>query len=135
MINHILKTKKKVEKWSIKPSNKCNFCQSVDTIEHHLYQWENSKIIWDKLGNWFLINIQLKLNLKECKILHPHSPAAHLVLINFYILMTKCYIYKQRSDNKELYFIELLRTIKYKIKIYIKAIMWMAKWINPGKTC
>ena len=79
IINWILNTNKKLEKWFIKPSNKCNFCHSVDTIEHHLYQCENSKIIWDKLENWLLINIQLKLNLKECKILFgiPHSPTAH----------------------------------------------------------
>ena len=68
-----------------------------------------------------MTNIQLKLNLKECEILFgiPHSPTAHLDLINFVILMTKWYINKQRSENKELYFIELLQTIKYKIKTYI----------------
>ena len=121
IINRVLNTNEKLEKWSIKPSNKCNFCHSVDTIEHHLYQCKNSKIIWDKLENWLLTNIQLKLNLKECEILFgiPHSPTAHLDLINFVILMTKWYINKQRSENKELYFIELLQTIKYKIKTYI----------------
>ena len=123
IINRILNTNEKLEKWSIKPNNKCNFCQSVDTIEHHLFQCKNSKLIWDKLENWLLKNIQLKLNLKECEILFgiPHTPTAHLELINFVILMTKWYINKQRSDNKELYFIELLKTIKYKIKSHILA--------------
>ena len=104
-------------------SNKCNFCQSVDTLEHHLYQCKNSKIIWDKLEKWLLKNIQLKLNLKECEILFgiPHTPTPYLDLINFVILMTKWYINKQRSDNKDLYFIELLETIKCKIKTHILA--------------
>ena len=97
------------------------FRQSVDTIEHPIFQCKNSKIICDKLENWLLKNIQLKLNLKECEILVviPNTPTAHLELINFVILMTKWYINKQRSDNKELYFIELLKTIKDKIKSHI----------------
>ena len=123
IINRILNTNEKLQKWSIKPNNICNFCQSIDTIEHHLYQCKNSKTIWDKLENWLLTNIQLKLNLKECEILFgiPNTPTAHLELMNFVILMTKWYINKQRSDNKELYFIELLKTIKGKIKSHILA--------------
>ena len=36
IIYQILKTKEKLEKWSIKRSNKCNFCLKIDTIGHHL---------------------------------------------------------------------------------------------------
>ena len=51
IINHILNTNEKLEKWAIKQSNNCNFCQSIDTFEHHLYQCQASKIIWGKLEN------------------------------------------------------------------------------------
>ena len=67
---------------------------------------KNSKIIWDKLENWLLTNIHLKLNLKECEIIFgfPNTPTAHLELINFVILMTKWYINKQRAfSNRALY--------------------------------
>ena len=123
IINRILNTNEKLEKWSIKPSNKCNFCPAVDTIEHHLYQCDESKTIWLKLENWLFQIIEIKLNLKECEILFgiPHACNEHLELINFVIIMTKWYINKQRSECNPLYFIELLNIIKIKIKVLILA--------------
>ena len=63
----------------------------------------------------------------------PHSPTQHLDLINFVILMTKWYINKQRSEDKELYFIELLQTIKYKIKTYIIGNNMNDRMNKPGQ--
>ena len=63
------------------------------------------------------------LNLKECEILFgiPIAQNEHLELINFVIIMTKWYINNRRSDNKPLYFIELINIIKGKIKTMILA--------------
>ena len=123
IINRILNTNEKLEKWAIKPSNKCNFCQSIDTLEHHLYQCQASKIIWGKVENWLFGCIEIKLNLRECEILFgiPNASDKYLELINFVIIMTKWYINNQRSENKLLYFFELLNIIKGKIKILILA--------------
>ena len=111
-------TNEKLHKWSIKQTNQCNFCQATDTIEHHLDSCKGSNIIWNQLENWLLDCIEIKLNLKECEIIFgiPNAPNEHLELINFVIIMTKWYINNQRSENKPLYFIELINIIKGKIK-------------------
>ena len=118
IINRILNTNEKLHKWSIKQTNQCNFCQATDTIEHHLYSCKDSNTIWNQLENWLLDCIEIKLNLKECEILFgiPNAPNEHLELINFVIIMTKWYINNRRSENKPLYFIELINMIKGKIK-------------------
>ena len=123
IINRILNTNEKLHKWSIKQTNQCNFCHATDTIEHHLYSCKDSKTIWDKVENWLLDCIEIKLNLKECEILFgiPNAQNEHLELINFVIIMTKWYINNRRSDNKPLYFIELINIIKGKIKTMILA--------------
>ena len=51
----------------------------------------------------------------------PHAVHKDLKLINFVILLAKWYINKQRSDEKPLFFIELLNIIKTKVKILIVA--------------
>ena len=37
IINQILNTNKKLHTWKIEQSNKCDYFQSIDTIEHHLF--------------------------------------------------------------------------------------------------
>ena len=121
IINRILNTNEKLEKWSIKLSNKCNYCQAIDTIEHHLYQCKDSKTIWEQLELWLYNQIEIKLNLKECEILFgiPNAINADIELINFVIIITKWYINAQRTEEKAMFFIELLSKIKNKVKILI----------------
>ena len=116
ILNRILNTNEKLENWSIKQSNQCNYCQAVDTIKHHLYQCKESKTIWDQFEIWLYNEIEIKLNLCECEVLFgiPHAIHKDLELINFGILLAKWYINKQRSDEKPLFFIELLNIIKLK---------------------
>ena len=123
ILNRILNTNEKLENWSIKQSNQCNYCQAVDTVEHHLYQCKVSKKIWDQLEIWLYDQIEIKLNLRECEVLFgiPHAIHEDLELINFVIILTKWYINKQRSDEKPLFFLELLNIIKTKVKILIIA--------------
>ena len=112
---------KRLEKWSIKPSSGCNYCQSKDTIEHHLYQCKESKTIWDRLENWLYENIDIKLNLRECEILFgiPNAVNKEIELINFVIIITKWYINTQRSNDRPLFFFELLSAIRCKAQSHI----------------
>ena len=123
IINRILNTNERLAKWSIKPSNICNYCQSIDTLEHHLYQCTKSKTIWNKVETWLYKQIDLKLNLRECEILFgiPNAINEDLELINFVIIITKWYINSQRNEDKPLFFIELLNIMKIKIKTLIIA--------------
>ena len=121
IINRILNTNEKLEKWSIKDTNKCNFCKSIDTIEHHLYQCTESKKIWDNLEDWLFNHIEIRLNLKECEILFgiPNATNEYLELINYMIIVTKWYINSKRSKEEPLYFLELINITKTRIKILI----------------
>ena len=104
-------------------SNKCNYCVAVDTIEHHLYQCSESKKIWDKLEDWLFNQIKLKLNLKECEILFgiPNTGDEYLDIIHFMIILTQWYINAQRSEEKPLFFLELLNITRLKVKVLILA--------------
>ena len=121
IINRILNTNEKLYKWSIKQFSTCNFCESIDTIEHHLYQCVESKRIWNKLEGWIYQHLEIKLNLRECEVLFglPNTKNDHIEPINFLIILTKWYINSQRSLDKQLYFIELLNIIREKIKLFI----------------
>ena len=57
----------------------------------------------ERLENWLLECIEIKLNPKECEIMVglPNAPNEHLD--QFSIIMTKWYINNQRSENKPLY--------------------------------
>ena len=107
--------------WSLKQSNRCNYCEAVDTIEHHLYQCNQSKNLWNQVETWIFQQLEVKLNLKECEVLFglPNAINDHIEPIIFLIIITKWYINKQRSLDKKLYFIELLNIIREKVKLLI----------------
>ena len=113
-----IKSQLQLHSYLLKQSNRCNFCESIDTLEHHLYQCFESKKIWDKLESWLFNHIKIKLNLKECEILFgiPNATNEYLELINFMIIITKWYINAQRSNEKPLYFFELLNVTRTKVK-------------------
>ena len=121
IINRILNTNEKLFKWSLKQSNMCNYCKAIDTIEHHLFQCNQSKNLWNKLETWIYQQLEVKLNLKECEVLFglPNVTNNHIEPINFLIILTKWYINVQRSSDKQLFFIELLNIIREKVKLLI----------------
>ena len=49
--NQILNTTDKLEKWFNKEINKCNYCQTIDSLDHDLYQCGKSKTVLDKVEN------------------------------------------------------------------------------------
>ena len=108
-------------KWSLKPSNTCNYCEAIDTIEHHLYQCSQSKNLWNTLEIWIFQQLEVKLNLRECEVLFglPNATNDHIEPINFLIIITKWYINVQLSLDKKLFFIELLNIIREKVKLLI----------------
>ena len=58
IINIILNKSEKLYKWSIKQSKNCNFCKSIDTIEHHLSPCIESKRIWNKMEGWIYQHLE-----------------------------------------------------------------------------
>ena len=121
IINRILNTNEKLHTWKIKKSNKCDYCQSIDTIEHHLFYCQISKTIWDQLETWLYNHFEIKLNLTVCEVLFglPYAINEYIELINFVIILCKWYINSKKVNNEPLYFIELLNRIREKLKLLI----------------
>lgn len=69
IINQIINTNKKIHILVIKTSNKCNYCQTIDRIEHHLFYCRESQTKWDKLETWILDKLELNINITVCEIL------------------------------------------------------------------
>ena len=67
IINIILNTNEKLYNWLIKQSTKCNFCESIDTIEHHLYQCIESKRVWNKMEWYIYQHLEIKLRIENVK--------------------------------------------------------------------
>ena len=119
VINRILNTNEKLHKWKIIASNKCHYCKSIDTLEHHLFYCSETKCIWDKLEIWIYNQFELKLNLTVCEVLFgiPFISNEYIEVINFIIILAKWYINSRKSKEKPLYLIELLNIIQTKIKL------------------
>lgn len=119
ILNRILNCKDNLYNWKIKENNKCNYCKEIDTIEHHLVSCPESKIIWDKLEKWIYTNINIKFNLTECEIIFglPFCKESDIDLMNFLLIITKWYINSVKSNDKPLYFLELLQIIGNKIML------------------
>ena len=121
IINRILNTNANLHRWNIKTTNKCTYCNEIDTIEHHLYYCKESRIIWEKLENWVFNQFGLKIKLTVCEILFglPHAVDNYIELLNFLIILGKKYINHSKTTEQPIYFIELLNLIKNKIDVII----------------
>jgi len=119
IINRILNCKDRLHKWKLKDSNICDYCDEIDTLEHHLFLCHASKIIWDKLVQWIHSNLEIKYLLTECEVIFgiPFTNSPDLKLINFLIILSKWYINNTKTNNKPLYFIELITVIREKITL------------------
>ena len=117
IINMILNTREKLNKWRIIDSNKCLYCKEIDTLEHHLYSCFYSKLIWKQVESWIKSQLEIKFTLTECEILFgiPLNNSVELKIINFVILITKWYINNCKCMGKELFFIEVNELFREKI--------------------
>ena len=97
------------------------YCESTDTIEHHLVNCPASKKIWGQLSIWVKDNLSIHFPLTECEIIFgiANDRALELKIINFLILIVKWYINKVKSSNKSLYFFEVLQLLRHKLEINI----------------
>ena len=63
ILHNILTTNILLEKMKIKNSNKCDFCGSVDTIDHALVQCERLESFWDFILQW--INREFEITIPD----------------------------------------------------------------------
>ena len=119
ILNRILNCKERLFKWKITESNICNYCDNIDTLEHHLIHCNTSRRIWDGLNQWIRNNLLIIYPLRECEILLgiPNINSIDLQIMNYLILFTKGFINRKKTQKSQIYLIELLKELKSKIEI------------------
>lgn len=80
----------------IKTNSTCSYCDSEDTLQHFFFHCQSVQALWRNLLAWHASNadIHLQLNAKDTLFGIPKN-SEHAPVINFLILFTKYYVYRQ----------------------------------------
>ena len=89
--------------WKILPSNKCIYCDRVDSLEHHFFDCVEWERFWKGVTIWMKGNLETSMNLTVCEILFgiPIQDEG-IKPINLIILMGKWFITKRQTQEKSL---------------------------------
>ena len=99
-------------------SNKCDICDSEDTIEHYIFQCNPVRIFWSKIEQWWNSTSTYPVVLTEKHILFGiYYDLKYFVAINYIILLGKMYIYRQKMNEKIICFNYFLNELKFKLDI------------------
>ena len=102
VLSRVLQCNYWLHKLRIKQNNLCDFCRTVDTIEHFLVSCPANRSFWNELEIWlkkptlFQIMIQSPLIL----LISPLVSYNTSKIINLIILYAKYYIYIERLQGK-----------------------------------
>ena len=97
--------KDKLYTWDILKDNKCIYCGSIDTLEHHIFECEEATPFWSRLQEWMADSLEVSIRLTICEVLFgipiPDNP--DIEVINYIVLIGKWYINRNRSNNEGLF--------------------------------
>ena len=141
LLQRALITNIQLQKWKIKESNMCTFCQKhPETVKHLLMECVESKDLWSKFAEYCHTTYNKQLDITYSDIISNHftNPKRHI--INTLGLFLKQYIYRNRCLDTRMSFENYNRYInKVKnIEKYIaikndKMSLYYAKW-EPEKS-
>ena len=120
-MHRVLNTNYNPYKWNIIDTPFCNYCNNVDTIEHHLYLCGYSKQFWEKLEKWMLNSLNLHRNpsFTICEVLFGIKIKEETQLVNKVINITitaaKWYINHSRTEKCDLNFQHFLSILREKL--------------------
>ncbi len=69
ILNRIINCNEKLYTWKLINDNKCKYCGEIDTLEHHFFDCQVSKSIWERLYNWTRDNLETHFRLALCDVL------------------------------------------------------------------
>ena len=117
ILNRILNCRDKLYTWDILKDSKCIYCDKTDTLEHHLFECEETRLFWNRLQKWMNDNLEVSISLTICEVLFgipiPNNP--DIEVINYITLIGKWYINRNRSNEEALYMLEFLEILKDKM--------------------
>ena len=127
ILNRLLNCNHNLYKWKKSDTPLCCYCDSIDTIQHHLFECSVSEAFWKRVCAWLrsVMCIDFLYEFTECEILFgynifetKYSAVNHIQ--NIVILVGKWYLNKNRSDHQYICFNQFLCILKRKIDIYVK---------------
>lgn len=108
LLNKVLTTNVTVSKWNSEISNKCFFCNSTaETTVHIFVECTHVKKIWKALCKWLSYFHEIRITLSPQNIIFCNVSKRSARLINHVVLIAKFYIYRMRSTQGKLKFIDL----------------------------
>lgn len=119
LIHCVLPCKKYLVNIHIKADATCSYCDSVDTLQHFFYTCQPVYALWNALSSWLTNYVDLHIQLDARTLLFgiPRSTKQSLV-INFVILSTKFYIYRQRLfHHNRLEIIQVLCELHLRLRV------------------
>ena len=95
--------------WKIKDHDKCDYCDSIDTLELHLFWCKHTQDFWQKTRDGARKNLDTSMQLTICEIIFGIiiTGNSSINTINFLILIGILFINKSRINKQPLYFINL----------------------------
>ena len=115
-------TNKKLKLFNLRENDQCEFCQTIETISHMLYDYPTRALIWQHLGLWLSQFINSNIYLDKNSILLGNSKNEPIT--NAIILITKHEIFKNKCKGNLLDINQLIFILKHhmQVELYIGTI-------------
>jgi hypothetical protein len=118
LTHRILAVGEKLKTWKINSTDKCEKCQEIDTIEHHLVQCPTVLVFWQQVFNWWesITGTRLPIIVYEIIFGIPNETNDTVIdSFNYILLCCNYYIYKSKIKKENLYLYEFLLECKNRI--------------------
>lgn len=132
LIHRVIPCNKYLTNIRIKQDETCSYCDSSDTLQHFFYACPPVNNLWDTLSSWLANNLDIHITFNAKMILFGLPRTADMALVlNYLILFTKFYIYRQRLFHQnKLEILHVLHELRLRLRV--------EKYINtrenkPGK--
>ena len=119
LIHNILPHRALLHKMKIVDSSSCLDCGEEETLRHLIVSCPSLSTFWSKVFSWWNSNSTCVAFFDEIKILYGYNAAdSKFFLLNYYILIAKFHIFKQKTDAKPPAFPAFLVYLKEKMLIH-----------------
>ncbi len=122
IIHRIIPCNKWLNNITVKETDLCDYCTEQDSIVHFLIECEKAHEFWKSLFFWWNrtneVIIMEEKELNECILFGFPYDDDYFVVLNYVILQSKYYIYKQKlfKENK-IDFYDFLKQLRYTLTV------------------
>ena len=139
LLQRALVTNVNLYRWGITTNNLCVLCNSeIETINHLFVECSCVSLLWQQIESFILDSFGITITLMPRNKLWGCTTPKKQHTVNFILLVTRQYIYRQRCLKKKISFVALkneILTLK-KVEKYIalknhKEKQYLRKWGEP----